>query len=174
MSDTLQVLKSRRACRTFSDKLVDRETLDQIVEAGRFAPSGMGRQAAELVVIQDAATVAQLSRMNAEIAGRTGDPFYGAPTVIVVLADSSVPTHVEDGSLVMGNLMNAAAALGVDSIWVHRAKQEFESDEGKALLAAWGLPADGRLRGVGHCCLGYTEKPLPEAKPRRDNVTYVL
>ena len=173
MNQTIEVLTTRRSCRTFGDKLVEEEKLQQILEAGQYAPNGMGRQSFEFVVIQDKATRDQLSAMNAAVMGRDADPFYGAPTVVVVLANSSVPTHVEDGALAMGNLMNAAAALGVDSIWVHRAKEEFESDEGKALLAKWGLPSDGSLRGVGNCCLGYTEKPLPEPKPRRENITYV-
>lgn len=105
--------------------------------------------------------------------GSNSDPFYGAKTVVVVLVDRSVPTHLEDGSLAMGNLLNAAYALGVDSCWIHRAHEVFDSPEGLELLASWGLPADGNLRGVGHCILGYAEDTLPEPKPRRDNVVYV-
>ena len=105
--------------------------------------------------------------------GHMSDPFYGAKTVVVVLVDRSVPTHLEDGSLAMGNLLNAAYALGVDSCWIHRAHEVFDSPEGLELLASWGLPADGSLRGVGHCILGYAEDTLPEPKPRRDNIIYV-
>ena len=171
--DALEVMETRRSCRSFSDRTVEPEKLDAIIKAGQYAPSGMGRQSATFVAVTDPATVAALSKMNAQIMGTDIDPFYGGKTVIVVLADSTVPTHMEDGSLAMGNLLNAAHAVGVDSIWIHRAKEEFESEAGRALLATWGLPADGTLRGIGHCVLGYAAGELPEAKPRRDNVVYV-
>ena len=125
------------------------------------------------VAVTDPATVERLSQLNAQVMGSKGDPFYGAKTVVVVLVDRSVPTHLEDGSLAMGNLLNAAYALGVDSCWIHRAHEVFDSPEGLELLASWGLPADGSLRGVGNCILGYAEDTLPEAKPRRDNIIYV-
>ena len=162
--DALDALKTRRSCRAYLDRPVDAQTLDAIIEAGRFAASGMGRQPVTFVAVTDPATVKQLSRMNAQIMGVDTDPFYGAQTVVVVLVDASVPTCVEDGALAMGNLMNAAHALGVDSCWIHRARE---------LLASWGLPSDGSLRGVGHCILGYAAGPVGEPKPRRDNVVYV-
>lgn len=153
MNQVVEALKLRRSCRKFESRQVSEEDLEQIVEAGLFAASGMGRQATRMVVVQNPDDIAALSKMNAEIMGTNTDPFYGAPTVVVVLADANVPTCVEDGSLVMGNLMNAAHAVGVASCWIHRAKEEFESDEGKALLAKWGI--EGEWRGVGHCILGY-------------------
>lgn len=171
--DVLDALKTRRSCRAYLDRPVDAQTLDAIIEAGRFAASGMGRQPVTFVAVTDPATVKQLSRMNAQIMGVDTDPFYGAKTVVVVLVDANVPTCVEDGALAMGNLMNAAHALGVDSCWIHRAREEFESKEGRAVLASWGLPSDGSLRGVGHCILGYAAGPASEPKPRRDNVVYV-
>lgn len=171
--DTIEALKTRRSCRAYSDRPVDKETLETIIECGQWAPSGMSRQPVTFVAVTDPATIAALSQMNAQIMGVDKDPFYGAKAVIVVLVDSSVGTCVEDGSLAMGNLLNAAHALGVDSCWIHRAKEEFESDAGRALLASWGLPSDGSLRGVGHCILGYAEGELPAGKPRRDNVVYV-
>ncbi len=171
--DTIEALKTRRSCRAYTDQPVDKETLKTIVECGRYAPSGMSRQPCTFVAVTDPATIAALSQMNAQIMGVDKDPFYGAAAVIVVLADSSVPTHLEDGSLAMGNLLNAAHALGVSSCWIHRAKEEFESDAGRALLATWGLPSDGSLRGVGHCILGYAAGEAPAAKPRRDNVVWV-
>lgn len=171
--ETLETLTHRRSCRTFGDKPVEHEKLERIVEAGRFAPSGMGRQSATFVVVTDPATVAELSKLNAQVMGSDGDPFYGAKAVIVVLADASVPTCVEDGALAMGNLLNAAYALGVDSCWIHRAREVFDSEAGHELLTKWGLPADGSLRGIGNCVLGYTADALPQPKPRRDNVTYV-
>lgn len=166
MNATINTLESRRSCRSYQDKQVETEKLVQILEAGTFAPSGKGRQPVRFVVLQNPETIARLSAMNAQIMGVTSDPFYGAPTVVVVLVDPSSPTCVEDGSLAMGNLMNAAHALDVDSCWIHRAYQEFESPEGKSLLAEWGLPQE--LRGVGHCLLGYAEKPLNPPAPRRE------
>lgn len=173
MNEVIEALEQRRSCRKFSDKSVEDEKVKQVVEAGLYAASGMGRQATHLVVVTNPDDVAQLSRMNAAIMGAEGDPFYGAATVIVVLTDPAVPTCVEDGALVMGNLMNAAHALGVGSCWIHRAHEEFDSNEGKALLAKWGV--EGEWRGVGHCILGYAdeggEKPAAERKASR--VTYV-
>ena len=173
MNEVIEALEQRRSCRKFSDKPVEGEKVKQIVEAGLYAASGMGRQATHLVVVTNPDDVAQLSRMNAAIMGAEGDPFYDAKTVIVVLTDPAVPTCVEDGALVMGNLMNAAHALGVGSCWIHRAHEEFDSDEGKALLAKCGV--EGEWRGVGHCVLGYAdeggEKPAVERKASR--VTYV-
>lgn len=173
MNEVIEALEQRRSCRKFSDKPVEGEKVKQIVEAGLYAASGMGRQATHLVVVTNPDDGAQLSRMNAAIMGAEGDPFYDAKTVIVVLTDPAVPTCVEDGALVMGNLMNAAHALGVGSCWIHRAHEEFDSDEGKALLAKWGV--EGEWRGVGHCVLGYAdeggEKPAVERKASR--VTYV-
>lgn len=171
--DALETMETRRSCRAYSDRPVEPEKLEAILKCGQYAPSGMGRQPVTFVAVTDPATVTALSQMNAQIMGTDKDPFYGAKTVIVVLVDASVPTHLEDGSLAMGNLLNAAHALGVDSCWIHRAKEEFESDAGRALLASWGLPSDGSLRGVGHCILGYAAGELPEAKPRRDNIVYV-
>lgn len=172
MNETIEALATRRSCRAFSDRQVEDEKLTQILETGRYAPCGRGGQPVHFVVIQDAAVRERLSHMNAEIMGTGIDPFYGAPTIVAVLVDD-VPTGVEDGSLALGNMMNAAHALGVDSIWIHRAYEEFSSEEGRALLAEWGLPADGSLRGVGHCALGYAAKPLAEAAARKDNVVYV-
>lgn len=173
MNEVIEALEQRRSCRKFSDKPVEGEKVKQIVEAGLYAASGMGRQATHLVVVTNSVDVAQLSRMNAAIMGSEGDPFYGATTVIVVLTDPTVPTCVEDGALVMGNLMNAAHALGVGSCWIHRAHEEFDSDEGKALLAKWGV--EGEWRGVGHCILGYADEggEKPAAERLASRVTYV-
>ena len=174
METTLQDLKTRRSIRSFRPEQVKEEDLQKILEAGVYAPSGMGQQPTKIVVIQDQETIRQLSRMNASFfpTPRDGDPFYGAPTVLVVLADKGRPTCVEDGSLVMGNLLNAAHAVGVGSCWVHRAREEFDSPEGKALLKKWGI--EGDYIGVGHCILGYPRTEAPAAKPRKpDAVVYV-
>lgn len=170
MNEVIKTLVSRRSVRSYLPEQIKEEELQQILEAGMYAASGMGRQSAIMVVVQDADTIRQLSRINREIMGVSTDPFYGAPTVIVVLADKNVPTHVEDGSLVMGNLMNAAASLGVNSCWIHRAKQTFETEEGKALLKKWGI--EGEYAGVGNCILGYAKGEVPKAKPRKDHYIY--
>ena len=167
MTETLQDIKTRRSCRKFQSRQVAEEDLKAILEAGTWAATGHGWQSPVMVVVQDKATIEKLSRMNAAILGVSSDPFYGAPTVVIVLADKSRPTYREDGALVMGNLMLAAHALGVGSCWIHRAREEFETEEGKALLKSWGL--EGDYAGVGHCVLGYAEENgEAPAKPRKD------
>ena len=170
MNESIKNLLERRSIRAYKKELVPKETLDTILEAGEYSPSGMGQQSTLMVVTQDPELVARLSKMNAAVMGSTSDPFYGAPTVIIVFSDSKMGTCVENGSLVMGNLMNAAHALGVDSCWIHRAREVFASEEGKALLAQWGI--EGDYIGIGHCILGYRDCELPQAKPRKENYIY--
>lgn len=157
-------LLTRRSVRKYSDRPVEEEKLDRVLTAGLYAPTGMNNQLPVLVAVRDKATRDKLSRMNAAVMGASGDPFYGAPCVIVVLSDPERMTWVEDGSLVLGNLMNAAHSLGLGSCWIHRAKECFDTPEGKALLRAWGVPEN--YRGVGNCILGYAAEE-PEAKPRK-------
>lgn len=157
-------LLTRRSVRKYSDRPVEDEKLDKVLTAGLYAPTGMNNQAPILVAVRDKETRDKLSRMNAAAMGASGDPFYGAPCVIVVLSDPERMTWVEDGSLVLGNLMNAAHSLGLGSCWIHRAKECFDTPEGKALLRAWGVPES--YRGVGNCILGYAAEE-PEAKPRK-------
>ena len=163
--EAMENLLSRRSIRKYSSRQVPQELLDQVLEAGLYAPSGMNSQVSVMVAVTDKETRDQLSRMNAAVMGMDNDPFYGAPCVIVVLADPDRYTWVEDASLVMGNLMNAAHAVGLGSCWIHRARQMFDSEEGKALLKKWGLPET--LQGVGNCILGYSEEN-PEPKPRKE------
>lgn len=168
MNEVIRNLVERRSCKKYLPRQVEEAALEQILLAGTYAPSGMNRQAAKIVVLQKAQDIAALERMNAAVLGNPdAKPFYGAPTVLVVLADPQVYTCVEDASLVMGNLMNAAHALGVGSCWVHRARQEFDSAEGKALLRAWGV--DERYIGIGHCLLGYADGPEKPAAPRKSD-----
>ena len=167
---TLETLKTRRSVRSYLPKQVEEEALQAILEAGTYAATGMNRQSPIIVCVQDPAARETLRRMNAAVMGSDGDPFYGAPTVLVVLADKAIRTCVEDASLVIGNLMNAAFSVGVDSCWIHRAKEEFESDEGKALLASWGI--DGDYVGVGHLILGYRDGEFPVTRPRKENYIY--
>lgn len=170
MSETIENMLTRRSVRAYKADPVPAEVLERVLEAGTYAPTGMGRQSPVMVAVTDKAMRDRLSRMNAQIMGVSSDPFYGAPAVVVVLADKSVPTHVYDGSLVMANLMLAAHGLGLASCWIHRAKEEFESDEGKAILAELGV--EGDYEGIGHCILGYAAGPEPEAKPRKENYVY--
>ena len=165
MNETLKNLEERRSIRKYKDEQIRDEQLNEILEAGTYAPTGMGAQSPVMVVIQDKETIRELSKMNADVMGTNSDPFYGAPTVIVVLADKNRLTYVEDGSLVMGNLMNAAHAVGVDSCWIHRAKEDFESEKGKELLKKWNI--EGDYVGIGNCILGYRDCQYPKAKPRK-------
>ncbi len=166
MNQTLTDLKNRRSIRSFKTEQISDTLLDAILEAGTFAPTGMNRQSPLMVAVQDKATIEKLRKMNAAILGNPdADPFYGAPTVVVVFADKNIRTYREDGSLVIGNLCNAAYAVGLGSCWIHRAREEFESEEGKALMKQWGIPDN--YEGIGHCILGYPES-IPETKPRKD------
>ena len=165
-------LLTRRSVRKYSDRPVEDEKLDKVLTAGLYAPTGMNNQLPVLVAVRDKATRDELSRMNAAVMGASGDPFYGAPCVIVVLSDPERMTWVEDGSLVLGNLMNAAWSLGVSSCWINRAEEVFAGPEGKALLRRWGLPEG--LAGVGNCILGYAAGDIPAAAPRKaDFVKFV-
>ena len=170
MNEVIQALKERRSCRSYKPDPIPTEILDQILEAGTYAPTGMGRQSPIMIAVTDRETRDRLSRMNAAVMGTDNDPFYGAPVVIVVLADRSIRTAVYDGSLVMGNLMNAAHALGIGSCWIHRAKEEFDSEEGKAILAGLGIQSD--YEGIGHCILGYEKDPCRPAAARKENYIY--
>ena len=135
MNETLKTLKERRSCRKYQTRQVEQEALDLILEAGTYAPTGMNRQAPVIVAVQDKATRDKIAKMNAEVMGADTDPFYGAPTVLVVLANPAVRTYVHDGALVMGNLMNAAHSVGVDSCYIFRAKEVFATEEGAAEVA---------------------------------------
>ena len=163
MNEAMHNLLTRRSVRRYSEEPIPDELLDQILEAGLYAPTGMNRQNVVMVAVRDKETRDLLSRLNAAVMGSDRDPFYGAPCVIVVLGDPEVYPVVENGSLVLGNLMNAAHALGLGSCWIHRAKQVFDSEEGKSLLEKRGLPQ--HLTGIGNCILGYPEES-PAPKPR--------
>ena len=174
MNDTLKVLETRRSCRNFKPDMIPEETLEQIVRAGTYAPTGMGKQSPIILAVTNKELRDQFSEENRKIMGAPVgmDPFYGAPVILVVLANKAVPTHVYDGSLVMGNLMNAAESLGVASIWIHRAKEEFESDFGKKILADLGI--QGEYEGIGHCALGYAAEQAKEATVRKENYVYYV
>lgn len=170
MSDLIQGMITRRSVRKYKPDMVPKETINKIAIAGTYAASGMGKQSAIIVAVTNKELRDKLSKMNAEVIGADTDPYYGAPVVLVVLADKSCPTYVNDGSLVMGNLMLAAHDMGLGSCWVHRAKQVFESPEGKEILKSLGITGD--YEGIGHCILGYTDGAEPEAQPRKENYVY--
>lgn len=165
MNETIKNLVERRSCRKYSSTQIKEDELNSVLKAGEYAPTGMGMQSPIIVVLQNKSIIDKLSKINAKIMGKDEDPFYGAPTVLVVLADKNIGTYIEDGSLVLGNLMNAAYSLGLGSCWIHRAKEEFETDEGKELLKEWNISEN--YVGIGHCILGYPEEKS-EAKPRKD------
>lgn len=167
MNEVLQAMETRRSVRKYKSDPIPQEVLEQIVRAGTYAANGMGRQSAVIVAVTNRELRDRLSRMNAAVMGANSDPFYGAPAVLVVLAEKDCVTNVYDGSLVMGNLMLAAHTLGVGSCWIHRAKEEFESDEGKAILKELGI--EGDYIGVGHCILGYPAEALPAPALRKEN-----
>ena len=172
MNDVLETIKSRRSIRKYKSDMVPQEKLEKIIEAGTYAATGMGKQSPIIVAVTNKELRDKLSAMNAKIMGVNSDPFYGAPVVLIVLADKSRPTYLYDGSLVMGNLMLEAEAQGVGSCWIHRAKEEFESGEGKEILKSLGI--EGDYEGIGHCVLGYADGPAPKAAPRKDSYVYYV
>ncbi len=171
MNKVIDALLERRSIKQYSDVQVSDEQLEQIIKCGLYAPNGMGAQAPVFIAVRDKQTRDLLSKLNAQVMGADTDPFYGAPCVICVLADKGKSTAVEDGSLAIGNMCLAAHSLGLGSCWIHRARQVFESDEGKALLEKWGVKGD--LVGVGFCILGHSEQEK-QAAPRKENRVYYI
>lgn len=166
MSEALGNLLERRSIRAYKPEQISEDELQSVLKAGLCAPSAMNRQPTAMLVVQDKDTIALLSKLNAKVMGKDIDPFYGAPTVIVVLADRNVPTYIEDGTLVLGNLMNAANAVGLGSCWVNRAKEVFEMPEAREILRKAGIGDE--YIGIGHCILGYVCGDKPAAHPTRD------
>lgn len=171
MKETLNDLKTRRSCRAYKPVQITDGELDMILEAGTYAPTGMGAQSPVIVAVQDKETRDYLAALNAKVMKSDADPFYGAPTVLVVLADAERRTYRDDGNMVIANLLNAAHALGVDSCYVYRAREVFASEEGQALLKRWGI--EGNYEGVGNVILGYgLPEGIKEAAPRKEG--YVI
>jgi len=169
--NAIEQMLHRRSCRAFRDEMPERTLIDQVVEAGKYAANGRGHQAGLILAVTNRQLRDRLSAMNAKIMGAEGtDPFYGAPVVLVVLAEKNWPTCVYDGSLIMGNLLLAADAVGLGACWIHRAKEEFASEEGKAILAQLGI--SGEYEGIGHCILGYPANEPGVAAPRKENYVY--
>lgn len=168
MNEVIKAMKERRSIRKFKAEMPSKADLEQIVEAGLYAANGRGRQAVITIAVTDKELRDKLSAVNNEIMGgpEGNDPFYGAPAILIVLANKEVPTAPYDGSLVMGNLMLAAHSLGLGSIWIHRAKEEFEMPEYQKLLKDLGI--EGEWEGIGHCAVGYIDGENPAAAPRND------
>ena len=168
MNEIIKAMKERRSIRKFKSELPSKADLEQIVEAGLYAANGMGKQATKIIVVTDKKLRDKISEMNRKIGGwdEGFDPFYGAPAMLIVLSEKDWRNKVYDGSLVMGNLMLAAHSLGLGSIWIHRAKEEFESDEGKEILKQLGI--EGEWEGIGHCAVGYMDCELPPPPARKE------
>ena len=172
MNTTMNDLLTRRSVRSYTDEVPPVEVIEEICKAGTYAPTGMNRQAPIIIAVTNREVRDKMSQLNAAVFGMDSDPFYGAPVVLVVLADTTAAmTWKEDGSLVMGNLLNAAHAKGLGSCWIHRAKEVFETEEGKAILRDLGID-DTKYVGIGNCILGYIAGDYPEARPRKENYVY--
>ena len=171
-NEVLSCIETRRSVRAYERRQVEEEKLRAVLRAGTFAASGMGRQAAQIVVVQDAETIGALSRLNAEIWGTEGDHYYGAPTLLLVFADSEVRTFVEDGCCVLTTLMLAAHAVGLGTCWINRERQMFEREEGRELMRRWGLSSS--MKGIGALSLGYpAEEPKAPAPRKADYIKRV-
>lgn len=164
----LEAMEKRRSVRSFEERIPDQNLIDEVMKAGLYAASGRGTQGAVIVQIDNKEIQREIRELNAKIGGwpTDFDPFYGAPVILIVLANKNISTHVYDGSLVMGNLMLAADAVGLGSCWIHRAKEEFETEQGRAWLKDWGL--EGEWEGIGHLALGYAKGPKPQPAPRKE------
>lgn len=172
MNEVLKAIKERRSIRRYKADMVPQELIDQVIEAGLWAASGKSTQCPIIVAVTNKELRDKLSKINAEIMGVKSDPFYGAPVVLIVLADKAVPNHVYDGSLSLGNMMLAAHALGLGSCWINRARQEFEMPEWKEFLKELGI--EGEYEGIGHCILGYADGNEPPMIPRKPNRVFYV
>lgn len=170
--DLLETIKTRRSCRKYDERQITDTELNAVLEAGTYAPTSRGQQAPFIVAVQDADTRATLARMNAEVMGVSSNPYYGAPTYILVFAPADAHNPVQDGSCILENMMLAAHAVGLGSCWIHREKEMFATDEGKALMRKWGLP-DG-LMGIGALSVGYPAGDPAPAKPRKEDYFRII
>ena len=171
MNPTIETLVTRTSCRAYTTQMPSHEDLETICRAGMYAPTGKNTQCPVILAVTDKEMRDRMSRLNAQVMGTESDPFYGAPVVLVVLADREKGlTPVEDGSLVLGNMLNAAHALGLGACWINRAREVFAMDEGKAILKELGL--EGDYIGVGNCIVGYRATPAAPPRPRKEGWVY--
>ena len=172
MNTAYENLLTRRSVRKYKSEQISDEELNAVLKAGTYAPTAMGKQSPLIVAVQDKGDIARMSALNAKIWGKNADPFYGAPTVIIVFAPAGYRNGVQDASLVMGNMMNAAHALGLGSCWINRALEGFETPEGRSLLKKWGI--EGDWIGVGNCILGYPDGEPGKAVERREGYIKII
>ena len=171
-TEALEVLKNRRAIRKYKREQITKEELEAVLEAGTYAPTGVGSQGVQIVAVQSPEYVARVDALNAKILGHDSHPYYGAPTIVLVFETPDCRTHIFDGSAACMNMLNAAYAVGLGSCWIHRCAQMFETQEGKELLKEWGLPED--LTGVASFALGYPDCEHPKPKERREGYAIVV
>ena len=173
MNEIIEAMIKRRSVRNYKPDMLPQGVIDEIINAGLYAASGMGKQNPIIISVTNKEFRDKLAKINAKIAGWGDDfdPFYGAPVVLIVLADKNWFTGVYDGSLVIGNMMLAADSLGIGSCWIHRAKEEFEMNEYKEILKSLGI--EGEWEGVGHCILGYPDE-TPSTPMRKENRVYYI
>ena len=174
MNELIESMVSRRSVRNYKSDMLPKEIINEIIKGGTYAPTGRGMQSPIIIAVTNKEVRDKLSKINAKILGKSEDfdPFYNAPVVLIVLADKSKPTYIYDGSLVMGNLMLSAHSLGIGSCWIHRAKETFETQEGKEILKSLGIQGD--YEGIGNCVIGYSNEPFREAPPRKENYVYYI
>ncbi len=172
MNEVLETIKKRRSVKSYKNTPVPQEMIEKIAEAGTYAPTGRNRQSPIILAVTNKEKRDWLSQKNAEILGVDQDPFYNAPVVFVVLFDKSVNTGIYDATLVMENMMLASHSLGLGSCWIHRAKETFETKEGKEFLKDLGI--DGEYEAVGNCIVGYIDGEYPITRPRKENYVYFV
>lgn len=170
--EMLDLIRTRRSIRKYTGEQIADEMLKAVLEAGTYAPTGMGKQSPVIVAVQNAEDRETLAKMNAAVMGSNGDPYYGAPTVVLVFAHKGNSNHVQDGSCVLENMMLAAHALGLGSCWINREREMFDTEEGRALMKKWGLPEN--LEGVGALALGYPAGDVPKAAPRKEGYIHII
>lgn len=170
--DFLHLIQTRRSCRSYRPEQIADEQLEAILQAGTYALSAMGAQSPYIVAVQNPGKIAQLSAMNARVMNTSADPYYGAPTLVLVFAPREAKNAVQDASCVLENMMLAAHALGVGSCWINREREMFATEEGVALMKQWGLPEG--LCGVGALSLGYPAAEPSPRKPRKEDYVRVI
>ncbi len=174
MNEIIKAMIERRSIRKFKSDMVSKDDINKIIEAGLYAANGMGKQAVITIAVTKKELRDKIAEDNRKIGGwdKGFDPFYGAPVILIVLAQKDWRNKVYDGSLVIGNMMLAAHSLGLGSIWIHRAKEEFELEEYKKLLKDIGV--EGEWEGIGHCAIGYIDGDIPKPAPRKENRVYFV
>ena len=167
-NEVIKALETRRSIRAYKPEQIADKELETVLEAGTWAPTARGLQDPWIVAVQKPELLQRICRMNAAVWGREDiDPFYGAPTYVLVFGSAASANAVPDGALVLGNMMLAAHAIGLGSCWINREREMFATEEGKALMAELGLPEG--LIGIGALALGYPAAPPKEPKPRKEN-----